>query len=130
MNGLSFGFSVLVIGFTVVCITLLLLNIIFHYFGYFFEFSKKQKDMKERYPKEKFPEEIEERKITEEEREEIEEEKIPSEVIAVISSAIASYDTRPGYRLKVKKVKRERSISPWIITGRKDVINVYGRDII
>jgi len=132
MNGLSFGFSVLVIGFTVVCITLLLLNLIFHYFGYYFEYSKKQRDLKEKAREEKFPQTMkgEEKELPKEEMEKLAEEKISPEVVAVIASVIASYDVRPGYRFKVKRVKRGKSISPWIITGRKDAINVYGRDII
>lgn len=132
MDNLSFGLSVMVIGFTVVCITLLLLYLMFHYFGYYFEYSKKQKDIKEKAREEKFPEVMksEKKEFPKEEMEKLEEEKIPGEVVAVIASVIASYDVRPGYRFKVKRVKREKSISPWIITGRKDAINVYGRDII
>lgn len=46
---------------------------------------------------------------------------INDEILAVISAAIASMDTRPGYSLVVKSIRRVPVTSPvWSTTGRAE----------
>jgi hypothetical protein len=48
---------------------------------------------------------------------------IDDEVIAVITAAIASMETRPGYRLVVRSMRRTGQYSPvWNISGRLDTM--------
>jgi hypothetical protein len=47
--------------------------------------------------------------------------KIDEEIVAVISAAIAQMDTRQGYRLVVRNIKRVPTASPvWNTTGRTE----------
>lgn len=46
------------------------------------------------------------------------------EIIAVIAAAIAAMETRPGYRLVVRSMRRVPQVSPaWNTTGRIERLN-------
>jgi DNA-binding GntR family transcriptional regulator len=48
---------------------------------------------------------------------------IDDEVVAVITAAIASMETRPGYKLVVRSMRRTAQYSPiWNISGRLDTM--------
>lgn len=50
--------------------------------------------------------------------------KLNDEILAVISAAIASLDTRPGYDLVVKSIRRVPATSPvWSTAGRMERIS-------
>jgi hypothetical protein len=52
------------------------------------------------------------------------ESKLNDEVLAVIAAAIASIDTRPGYNLVVKSIRRVPATSPvWSTAGRMERIS-------
>lgn len=55
---------------------------------------------------------------------EIENSKINQEILAVIAAAIASMETRPGYKLVVKSMTQAPQSSPaWNTAGRLERLN-------
>ncbi len=51
----------------------------------------------------------------------VKENKINDEIVAVISAAIASIETREGYKLVVNSIRRVPTVSPvWNTAGRAD----------
>ncbi len=137
MNGLVFGLELMIVGFVVVVVTLLLLNFIFHGLGRLFADSDQRKMQREKGKKEQLAQEKSEEISKEEEKEPLLDNQhtkrdtgVSPEVIAVITSALAAYMEKPGYRLKVRRVRRGNTLAPWIIAGRENVTNVYGREIV
>ncbi len=139
MNGLVFGLELMVVGFVVVFITLMLLNLIFHGLGRLFADSNQRKTQDEEAKREQM---MREKREEEAKEVEVEKESLPvkqhaisdtgvsPEVIAIITGAVAAYTEKPGYRLKVRRVRRGSALAPWVIAERKGNTNVYGREIV
>lgn len=129
VNKLIFGLEVMVIGCIVVAITLFLLYLIFDGFGILFaavsskKVAKKEQEHQSKIESEKV--------IIPKGRDEAgQDNEISPEILAVITGALAVYAERPGYRLIVRRVKREKSPGFWIMAGGNDVTNIYRRESI
>ncbi|PKM82100.1 MAG: hypothetical protein CVU88_03560 [Firmicutes bacterium HGW-Firmicutes-13] len=127
MNKLFFGLEVMVIGFSVVYITLFVLNLIFKGFGIFFDNSSSKK-MVQKEQEQKIKIERDKISVLEKRDKGEQEKEISPEILAVIACALAVYAERPGYHLKVRRVKRGKSPGSWIMAGRNDMINIYRRE--
>ncbi|UNC91875.1 OadG family protein [Candidatus Contubernalis alkaliaceticus] len=118
MQGLWFSIELMALGFTVVLVVLFLLNIIFQAFGTFLTNDTARKESRHAD------------KVMEQEKKDISTEPkgllketeaaasgISPEIIAVITSAVSAYLERPGYQLRVKKIRRGDSLAPWVLSG-------------
>lgn len=131
MQALLFSIELMALGFVVVLVVLFLLNVIFQAFGTFLTNDSARKETRNaekimnQQQKDKTVE-LPQAKILE--TEEAGGPGISPEILAVITGAVSAYLERPGYQLRVKKIRRGDSLAPWVLSGSEDVIITYGRE--
>ncbi len=134
MENLLFSIEVMVIGFSVVLVVLVALNFIFQGFGAFLtnDAAKREARKAENLNKEK--EITETKKLSpvptagSDSVIDIAEPGLSPEILAVITAAVSAYMEKPGYQLRIKKVKRGNQLTPWVLSRTEDVIITYGRE--
>lgn len=130
MEGFLFSLEVMAIGFSVVVIVLFALNLVFQGFGRFLtnDSAKREARKTEKLIKEK-DNIVTEKSYLVPEKETGSDLGISPEILAVITGAVSAYMEKPGYRLRVKKIRRGNHLAPWVLSGPENVIITYGREI-
>ena len=130
MQDLLFSVQLMAIGFVVVLVVLFLLNVIFQAFGTFLTNDSNRKEARnaEKILKQKENDKSVNIPQASVKLTEKEDPGISPEILAVITGAVSVYLERPGYQLRVKKVKRGNHLAPWVLSGTDDVIITYGRE--
>lgn len=134
MEDFLFSIEIMVVGFSVVLVVLFALYFIFQGFGTFLtnDAAKREARKAERVNKEK---EKTETKILSpipdagpDSGIDTAEPGLSPEILAVITAAVSAYMEKPGYQLRIKKVRRGNHLTPWVLSRTEDVIITYGRE--